>query len=41
MKKRRELRRCLVENTPRDHAGRRYGLDDFAGRNSGSEKDEK
>jgi len=22
---------CLVENTPRDHIGRRYGLDDFAG----------
>ena len=26
------LRQYLIENTPKDHAGRRYGLDEFAGR---------
>ena len=30
-------RQCLVENTPRDHIGRRYGLDDFAGREDSSQ----
>ena len=32
-------RQCLVENTPRDHIGRRYGLDDFAGREDSSQSE--